>query len=353
MILLEYEAKQLLQRATIPTPMGQVLRQTDDLPVPCVLKSQVPVGGRGKLGGVRVVQTTQEASAAIRTMMELAIKGHRPRTLLAEEVLDIDRELYCCLYVDRDKSTLRLIAHKNGGIEIESHESDEFWGRDIAELPDDRIGEALAEYYSLTEQTFVLQDLIKNLYHCATQEDATLIEINPLILTRDGRLVASDCKMELDDTARFHHPEWQFEQTAPSANFVTLNPHGTIATIANGAGLAMATVDAVASHDLTPANFLDIGGGANTESVLAAFRTIMNFPGVKGIIINIFAGITRCDEVARAIIAAREQLVDLPPLFIRLAGTNYDEAADLLAKHHIPILKSLDDCIIAAKETIA
>ena len=158
--------------------------------------------------------------------------------------------------------------------------------------------------------------------------------------------------MVLDDAAAFRHPEWQFEATAHDANFVVLNAEGTVATIANGAGLAMATVDAVVDGDMTPANFLDIGGGASTETVLAAFRRIVDFSNVQAIVINIFAGITRCDEVANAIIAACEQIDNLPPLFIRLAGTNYEVATDLLSEANIPLLSTLDECITAAKEVV-
>jgi succinyl-CoA synthetase beta subunit len=155
--------------------------------------------------------------------------------------------------------------------------------------------------------------------------------------------------MELDDAAFFRHPEWDFEDKLTDTNFVTLDPQGTIATIANGAGLAMATVDAVASAGMAPANFLDIGGGANTASVLAAFERIMEFTTIDAIVINIFAGITRCDEVAKAIIAAKQHIKDLPPLFIRLAGKNFEEAAELLAAEDILILPTLEECLAAAK----
>jgi succinyl-CoA synthetase beta subunit len=158
--------------------------------------------------------------------------------------------------------------------------------------------------------------------------------------------------MELDDAAALRHPDWNFEDKPKSANFVALDEHGTIATIANGAGLAMATVDAVATAGMRPANFLDIGGGANAESVLAAFARIMEFPTIHGIVINIFAGITRCDEVARAIIAAKSQIKDLPPLFIRLAGTNYEAAVELLAAENITILATLEACLAAAQEVV-
>ena len=194
--------------------------------------------------------------------------------------------------------------------------------------------------------------MVEKLYHCLVTNDALLLEINPLVITKDGQVVAGDCKMELDDAAAFRHPDWDFEAEKTESNFVTLDEKGTVATVANGAGLAMATVDAVADAGLVPANFLDIGGGANEASVLAAFKRLMEYEGLKVIIINIFAGITRCDEVAKAIIAARDQMPSLPPLAVRLAGTNYEQAAELLTDHGIAIQPSLADAITAAKKEI-
>ena len=174
-----------------------------------------------------------------------------------------------------------------------------------------------------------------------------------LILTPSGEIIAGDCKMKLDDNAAFRHKDWRFEAGGANANFVTLDEQGDIATIANGAGLAMATVDAVADAGFRPANFLDIGGGANEASVLAAFKRIMQYSQVKVIVINIFAGITRCDEIAKAIIAAKSQIPGLPPLSIRLAGTNFEQAAELLEAESIPTLATLEKCIANAKEHVS
>ena len=157
--------------------------------------------------------------------------------------------------------------------------------------------------------------------------------------------------MELDNNAAFRH-SWQFEEKLTNANFVTLDPNGTIATIANGAGLGMSTVDAVTAAELIPANFLDIGGGANTASVLAAFEKIMEYPNIAAIVINIFAGITRCEEVAHAILAAKKHIANLPPLYIRLAGTNSQEALEILRQHDIATMPTLADCLTLAKEHI-
>lgn len=353
MKLLEYEAKHILAEFNLPIPNGIVIeRKTipDNLTLPIVLKSQVPVGGRGKAGGIKVVSAQDTLAPTVNDIFTLSIKGHTPKKLLAEEVIDIDRELYLSLLINRATASIDVMAHKNGGVEVEENDTNSFFTASLTPETIGSVGESLAEYYDLAEKSFLLQDLLKNLLICFTKSDATLIEVNPLILTKQGNIVAGDCKMELDDAALFRHKEWDFEDKPHDANFVTLNTHGTVATIANGAGLAMATVDAVASYGLKPSNFLDIGGGANTEQILTAFNRIIEYPNVQAIVINIFAGITRCDEVARAIIAAKQQINTLPPLFIRLAGTNFEEAVTLLTQENIPTLATLEECLEAAKE---
>lgn len=354
--LVEYESKKLLESAGIQTPLGGLVRN-NQVPVdtfPVVLKSQVPVGGRGKAGGILIVNTQQEAEQAIKDIFKLEIKGHLPTEILAEEKLAIDRELYLSLLVDRKTANLKLIAHTNGGIEVEANKNFASWQVEYSQPDFDMLGQALADYYNLQDQTFALQDIVQNLHKCLKQNDATLIEINPLIVTKQGAVIAGDAKITLDDAALFRHPEWQqLENNQPKdANFVTINLDGNVATIANGAGLAMATVDAVYDAGLQPANFLDIGGGANTETLLKAFKKIVEYPNIQAIVINIFAGITRSDEVAMAIIAARQQITNLPPLFIRLAGTNYQEAAELLEAEAITIMPNLAACLSATKEVV-
>jgi len=349
MKLLEYEAKALLKDAGIATPKSFIAA---DSPVflPAVIKSQVPTGGRGKAGGVVIVQTNDEYIDAVKKIPLITIKGFNPQTLLAEELISIDRELYLSILVDKKAAAIVMMAHNQGGVEVEDNAADEFLRITLDGSNFDAAGQQLADYYDLSGKTFALQDLVEKLYYTFIAQDALLLEINPLILTTSGDVIAGDCKMELDDAAAFRHPDWQFETEKGEVNFVTLDPNGTVATIANGAGLAMATVDAVADTGLTPANFLDIGGGANELSVLAAFKRLAEYPNVRVIIINIFAGITRCDEVARAILAARDQLPNLPPLAVRLAGTNYEQAAELLSKSGLVLYPNLDDAITAAKE---
>ena len=209
----------------------------------------------------------------------------------------------------------------------------------------DAIGDTIAEFYNMPDKAFVLGDLVEKLYRCFVQSDATLLEINPLVFTKQGKLIAGDCKMTLDDAAPFRHPEWDFEEKHVDANFVPLNKTGTVATIANGAGLAMATIDAVTVAGLTPANFLDIGGGATTEKVVKSFKKIMEFPAVNAIVINIFGGIVRCDIVAQAIIEAREQLPGLPTLYVRLSGNRSEEAAELLNTQGLTLCTTLEECL--------
>ena len=346
MNLLEYEAKRILQTFDIPTPKGTVFHSGDALPAaPVVLKSQVHSGGRGLVDGVRIVREQAAMEREASEILSLAIKGETPQTLLAEEVLPITYEYYLSVIVDRTAGEIEYIAHRQGGIEIELHSIDEFWHKvaDIQHIDD--LGESLAEYYELPEQTFALQELLRNMYYCFTKSDATLLEINPLVLTANDTLVAGDCKMVLDDDAAYRHPEWNFEQMPASANFVPLRRFGTVATIANGAGLAMATVDAVEHAGFTPANFLDIGGDATVEGIVRSFQLILAFPKVSSIIINIFGGIVRCDDVAMAILEARQRFPELPTLYIRLSGTRSAEATTLLADAGLQLYPDLPTCL--------
>ena len=344
MKLLEHEAKTILTKYSLPTPQSVLLTTADslDIQLPVVLKSQVPAGGRGKAGGVVIVQNHDELKETVNHIFNLEIKGHLPHSILAEELLEITNELYLSLILDMSNAEIVLMAHKNGGVDVEENTQDDFLKIPLISQDYSVYGLQLSEYFNIPEQAFVLEEMIKKLKQAFIEQDATLLEINPLVYTRNNRLVIGDCKMELDDAASFRHPEWDFEASKTEVNFVTLNPQGTVATIANGAGLAMATVDAVSRTGLTPANFLDIGGGANEASVLAAFTRISEYEKVEAIIINIFAGITRCDEVARAIISAKNSLPNLPKLYIRLEGTNFDIAEQLLRATSIDLFVSLE-----------
>lgn len=356
MKLLEYEAKTILRDSGVSVPEFVVVKPNEPIlePInfPVVVKSQVPVGGRGKAGGVKVVETQESFLETLERLSLLEIKGHLPQVLIAEQKLDIAHERYLSLTIDRESSSIQLMANADGGVDVEGQTGFGIWSMEYGQTDFRLTAEVLAGAYHEPDDVAALQDIIEKLYNCFISSDATLCEINPLVKMTDGQYVCADAKMELDDAAAFRHPDWNFEDRPKDSNFVTLDPGGNVATIANGAGLAMATVDAVAACGMKPANFLDVGGGANKNSVLAAFQRIMEYPSVRVIVINIFAGITRCDEVAAAIIAARQEIADLPPLFIRLAGTNYAAAVDLLKAADIPILATLEDCLEAAQREV-
>lgn len=351
MRLLEYEAKNLLKNAGVAVPRSQLLTQPSDATsiFPVVIKAQVLTGRRNKFGGIKLVREQSELLQTIESVFAANIDGHKPSSILAEELLDIDREFYLNISINRDEQALVVLAHRDGGVDIESQPVEAFF-REVINTDTESQALRLAEYLGLESQEFVLGELLAALIDCIRQNDALLCEINPLVLTTDGKLIAADCKMELDTAASFRHPNWDFYDKPVSANFVELNPNGSVATIANGAGLAMATVDAVSSAGYSPANFLDIGGGANKETVLAAFHELMRYPKLEAIVINIFAGITRCDEVARAILAAREEITNLPQLYIRLDGTNVDQAKELLAESQLPLFNSLGAAVAAIGE---
>jgi len=344
MRLLEYEAKNLLSTYRIPIPRGKIfaINELQNITTPVVLKSQVPIGGRGKLGGVQIVRRQSAIESAARKMFNLEIKGFLPSKLLAEEILDISREFYFSLNINRQTAAIELLVHPGGGVEIESQDAAAFFRHDIVNEKFESLTDELADYLDIADKAFLLQDIIENAYRCFIDNDCLLLEINPLILTSDSRLIAGDAKITVDDAAAFRHLNWQFEDNSTEHNFIILNCDGAVATIANGAGLAMATVDAVVARGLTPANFLDIGGTATSDKVLDCFHQITTLDNINVIIINIFGGIVRCDEVARAIIDAQRQIPDLPKLAIRLSGNRESEARQLLAQYDLPLFDSLE-----------
>ena len=345
MRLLEYEAKNLLSACGVPIPRGKVFaaNELQAIAAPIVLKSQVTIGGRGKLGGVQIVRRQSAIESAARKMFNLKIKGFLPSKLLAEEVLNISHEFYFSLNINRQTAAIELLAHTGGGIEIESQDTAAFFRRDITSNREFKaLADELADYLDIADKAFLLQDIIENAYRCFIDNDCLLLEINPLVLTSDGKLIAGDAKITVDDAAAFRHLDWQFEDNSTEHNFVILNRDGAVATIANGAGLAMATVDAVTASGLVPANFLDIGGTATSDKILDCFRQITTLDNINVIIINIFGGIVRCDEVARAIIDAQRQIPDLPKLAIRLSGNREAEARQLLAQYNLPLFDSLE-----------
>lgn len=352
MRLLEHEAKRLLSHSGVAIPTSELIESPNarTMILPTIIKAQVLTGRRNKFGGVKIVHEQSALVTTIQSVFATDIDGYTPESVLAEELLDIKQEFYLNLSVSRDEQAVVLLAHRDGGVDIESQPKNAFF-REVIDNDSKSRALRLAEYFGLESHEFALGELLDQLLDCLKKNDALLLEINPLVVTQANELVAADCKMELDNAASFRHPDWNFYDTPLSANFVELDLHGTVATIANGAGLAMATVDAVQAAGYSPANFLDIGGGASKETVLAAFYELMKYSGLEAIVINIFAGITRCDEVARAILAAREEIRDLPHLYIRLEGTNVTDARELLSEHDVTLYSSLGDAIAAIGAT--
>lgn len=346
MNLLEHQAKQLLTDAGLPTPTSWLVGRGDPLPdeltFPAVAKSQVPVGGRGKAGGILTVETTSQATAALDTLFSLPIKGHRPRAILFEIQLDIARELYLSLRVNRDTRQLEWLASPQGGIDIETHSESVVC---VPVTQPDAYGTIAT---ALGTDEAATQSLMEAVARCMSDNDLLLIEINPLVETPAKELLCADAKCIVDDNARFRHPDLPWP---PLTGNVPTPLGGSIGCIANGAGMAMSTMDMIVAAGGQPANFLDIGGGTGENEFVTALKQITELPAVTSIIVNIFAGISRCDEIARGIIAARQQLPALPPLFIRLEGTNRDEAVQLLEAAGIAIEPDLKTCISKAMET--
>ncbi len=362
MNLLEYQAKALLTKHAVPVPHSQLIRAATDtlsLMLPVMLKVQIPVGGRGKVGGIRAARTKTEFSEIAADLLSRPILGYSATELLAEELVHIHRELYLALAIDRDQQTAVLMAHMHGGVDVESAANDSrpVWQRTLVSAPKKAMARELSTYLKLNNtQASELHLLLKHLYDVFIQEDALLVEINPLVITDSGDLLCADAKIELDDAASFRH-EKDWPRAMHSQQFIPLVDKGEpkqsahiIASMANGAGLAMATIDAIADAGATPANFFDVGGGTNTTHMAEAFATMAKLPGVSAIVVNIFGGITRCDDVARAIITARGNVKKLPPLYIRLTGTNEAEGRALLADAGIALYPDLKACITAAME---
>jgi succinyl-CoA synthetase beta subunit len=352
MKLLEYEAKQLLRNYGLPTPAGVVWRARatrPNAPLPAMVKAQIPVGGRGRAGGVRPVASAAQLEAAGAALLGRELLGFEVGSVLVEERHKPARELYLAVALDRAKQALVLLAHHEGGVDIEAAA-----GAPLEVVLDGAPSNAqikeISDYFEL-ETSARLDKVIADLYELSRAQDAVLVEINPLIITAQGRVVCADAKIELDDEAAFRHKERAFEAHPTSAQFVVLSDEGTIASLANGAGLAMATNDAIKAAGAEPANFFDVGGGTSAAAMAAGFEQIRALEQVRAIVVNIFAGITRCDEVAQAILAARAK-GPTPPLFIRLAGTNAEEGKKLLTEAGIELCASLGECVErAAAET--
>ncbi len=379
----EYQAKDLLEAYGAPVGKGVVATSADEAVERAkalngdvlVVKAQIHAGGRGKGGGVKLVKTIQEMHAEANRMLgkplvtpQTGPQGRIVRSVYVAEGTDINRELYLSLLVDRSTGRIAFVASTEGGVNIEevAAETPEkittidvdpasglsgFHGRVIAD--------ALELKGDLAKQC---GKLVKTLYTLFTEKDASLIEINPLVVTTDGQLQCLDAKMAFEDNALFRHPDIEalrdlheedpaeVEASKYDLSYVKLD--GNIGCMVNGAGLAMATMDIIKYYGAEPANFLDVGGGATTEKVTAAFKLILSDPSVKGVLVNIFGGIMRCDTIAEGIIAAARETNIGVPLIVRLEGTNVEQGKKLLAESGLDIIPA-DDLDDAAKKAVA
>jgi succinyl-CoA synthetase beta subunit len=378
----EYQAKELLARYGVPVQPGGVAYTAAEAAAVAqrlggdlwVVKAQIHAGGRGKAGGVKLVRTPEEAGEAAKGMLGKRLVTHQTgpqgrdvKRVYVEAASDIARELYLALSIDRTSGRTTLIAAAEGGVEIE----------ELAARAPDKImqlaidpatgiepfhGRRLAFELGLAApQVKATIELVNGLYRAFGELDAAMIELNPLVLTGAGRLVALDAKMGFDDNALFRHPEIEAlrdedeedpierEGAKNSLSYVKLD--GNIGCMVNGAGLAMATMDIIKLYGGSPANFLDVGGGATRERVTAAFKLILSDPNVEAILVNIFGGIARCDVIAEGVVAAAREVNLHVPLVVRLEGTNVELGRKILGQSGLPIITA-DNFADAAQKVV-
>lgn len=353
MKLHEYQSKQIFERFGIPIPKGRIASTSDEvkqiseeLGGPVVIKSQVLVGGRGKAGGIRLVKSPEEAHDMATKILGMEIKGLPVRKVLVDEAISIDREVYVGIVNDRKSQKPVLMVSAAGGMEIEEvaqHNPEKIvkvYIDPLLGLRDYQLRDAAIAIDLPKTLWKLLIEIVQGLWKAYESCDATLAEINPLVLTSENKLVALDAKMVLDDNALFRHPDLadlrdmdleaasEVEARKYGVTFIKMN--GNIGCMVNGAGLAMATMDILALCGGEAANFLDIGGGASADKVAASLRVILADKNVRSILVNVFGGITRCDEVAKGILNASKEVGVNVPMVVRLVGTNEEEARKLL-----------------------
>ena len=365
----EYQGKEILRKFGLPTPRGipafsidEAVRAAETLGgTVWVVKAQVHAGGRGKGGGVKLARTIAEVRELAAKILGMQLvthqtgpQGQKVRRLLIEEGADIKQELYVGMVVDRQTQRVVLMASSEGGMDIEevaAKTPEKIYKVviDPAQGLTDADAEAVARRIGIPEGALAQgRQLLQRLYQAFDETDASLAEINPLIVTGDGRVVALDAKLNFDDNALFRHPEIvemrdldeedpaEIEASKYDLSYISLD--GDIGCLVNGAGLAMATMDTIKLFGGQPANFLDVGGGATAEKVTEAFKIMLRNPGLKAILVNIFGGIMKCDTIAAGIIAAaREVKLDVP-LVVRMKGTNDELGRKMLAESGLPII---------------
>ena len=379
----EHQAKEILKEFGAPVSNGIVINAIDEIEEKItklkskefVLKAQIHAGGRGKAGGVKLIKDIKDLKKESEQMMgkilithQTGPDGKQVKRLYIEEASDILKEFYLSCLIDRESSKIAFISSTEGGMDIE---------KVAAETPDkiitnkvdlkkegpnnEEIEKIISIFKFNDQQKKIASKLIKSLYEITIQKDASLIEINPLIITKSNDLICLDAKMNFDDNAIFRRPEIlklrdlneedQIETEASKHDLAYIKLNGSIGCMVNGAGLAMATMDIIKLYGKEPANFLDVGGGATKEKVAAAFKLILSDKNVKGILINIFGGIMRCDVLAQGVIEAAKEINLSVPLVVRLAGTNFKEEKNILEKSNLKIL-SASDLNDAAKKIV-
>ena len=378
----EHQAKEIFAQYGVPTPRGIVCFSLEEARTAidefgggvCVVKAQIHAGGRGKGGGVKVAKNKEEALAAAEAIlgMNLVTKqtgsgGQKVRRILIEEGADIAAELYMSLVTDRAKQQVVVMASSEGGMEIEEVAAEspdkihKIWASSSGIDAD--AAKQMAKKIGIPDSLLdAAAELVANLYRAYQETDASLVEINPLIVTGDGRLIALDGKMNFDDNALFRQAQIaelrdldeedaaEIEASKHDLSYISLD--GDIGCMVNGAGLAMATMDIIKLCGGAPANFLDVGGGASKEKVSAAFSLMLANPGIRAILINIFGGIMRCDVIAEGVTAAAREMQMKVPLVVRLEGTNVEEGKKILAESGLSVI-SADSMADAAQKAVA
>src|SRR3954447_11097157 len=375
MDLLEYQGKQLFARHGVPVPSGspattveEAVAAADEIGYPCVVKAQVQIGGRGKAGGIKIANDRQEAEAHAQAILGMDIRGVTVPQVWGERASDIQSEYYASVIFDRAAKQPLVMLSTKGGMDIEqvADESPEA----IARLHVDPLL-GFQEFHGrrLAYEAGVDADVVRKvgamlakLYDAFVAEEATLVEVNPLIITGDRDVVALDAKVTLDGNALFRHPdnaalrnigdEDPQEKMAQERGLTYVALDGDIGILGNGAGLVMSTLDVVAQAGGSPANFLDAGGGSKAKAITQAVEVILSNPNVTAVLFNIFGGITRCDEVAKGLIEAFDQIRPEVPFVVRLDGTNDKEGRELLAEANLPNVHAESTMLGAAKRVV-
>jgi succinyl-CoA synthetase beta subunit len=368
----EYQAKALLKDFGVPVPKGDVVEAPRQARVaataikgPVVVKAQVHAGGRGKAGGIKVAQTPEEAETAAAKILGMRLRtpqtppeGIEVRKVLVEEALPIERELYLSVTLDRARSTHVVMASQAGGMEIEevAARSPEKilreWAHPALGLQQFQVRELAYGLGLGGEQLKAGVSLIQGLFACYCAKDCSLAEVNPLVITKDGRVLALDAKLNFDDNALYRRPDvvalrdvneetpLEVEASKYGLNYIKLD--GNVGCMVNGAGLAMATMDIIKLAGGAPANFLDVGGGAKPDQIENAFRILSSDPNVKAVFINVFGGILRCDLLAEGVIAAVKKLGLNMPIVVRMEGTNVEQGRRMLAESGLALITAED-----------